>query len=88
MGEDPRFVFNTGCPSLDLATEIFNFKKLDFNPIEKYGGVGSDIDISKGYVVVMQHPETNERNNAKKHITQTLRAIKIKYSNILVLAKC
>ena len=76
MGEDPRFVFNTGCPSLDLATEIFNFKKLDFNPIEKYGGVGSDIDISKGYVVVMQHPETNERNNAKKHITQTLRAIK------------
>ena len=76
MGEDPRFVFNTGCPSLDLAIEVFNFKKLDFNPIEKYGGVGSNIDISKGYVVVMQHPETNERNNSKKHITQTLKAIK------------
>ncbi len=76
MGENPKFVFNTGCPSLDLAAEILENPTLDFDPILKYGGVGSNLDISNGYLIVMQHPETNEYKNAKKHITETLEAIK------------
>lgn len=75
MGEDPEFVFNTGCPSLDLAKEIIENPQLDFNPLEKYGGVGSFIDISSGYLIVMQHPETNESHNARKQIEATLKAI-------------
>lgn len=76
MGEDPEFVFNTGCPSLDLAKEIIENPQLDFDPIEKYGGVGSQVDISAGYIIVMQHPETNESYNARKHIEETLKAIR------------
>ncbi len=59
LGEHPDFVFNTGCPSIDLAKEVKEHSAtLPFNPYEKYGGVGAQPDLSKGYLVVMQHPVT------------------------------
>jgi UDP-hydrolysing UDP-N-acetyl-D-glucosamine 2-epimerase len=76
MGEDPGFVFNTGCPSLDLVANILESPELDFDPIKKYGGVGADLDISKGYLIVMQHPETNHYKDSRKHIKETLEVIK------------
>ena len=75
MGEDVKKVFNTGCPSIDLANEIKNSSKLDFNPIDKYGGVGSNIDWGSGYLVVMQHPVTTEYGSARKDVEETLNAI-------------
>tara|TARA_B100000963_G_scaffold359796_1_gene388226 strand:+ start:9140 stop:10294 length:1155 start_codon:yes stop_codon:yes gene_type:complete len=76
MGENPSFVYNTGCPSLDLAANILESPDLDFDPLNKYGGVGADLDISKGYLIVMQHPETNHYKESRKHISETLEAIK------------
>ena len=32
LGEDPEMVFNTGCPSIDLAAEILENLGLDFDP--------------------------------------------------------
>jgi len=75
MGENPDMVFNTGCPSIDLAREILDNPILDFDPIKKYGGVGANIDYKKGYIVVMQHPVTTEYENAKEQVFQTLKAI-------------
>jgi UDP-hydrolysing UDP-N-acetyl-D-glucosamine 2-epimerase len=75
MGENPKMVFNTGCPSIDLANEIKGTPLLDFDPIEKYGGVGSNIDWGKGYIVVMQHPVTTEYESARKDVEETLKAI-------------
>jgi UDP-hydrolysing UDP-N-acetyl-D-glucosamine 2-epimerase len=75
LGENPELVFNTGCPSIDLASEIAASKKLSFNPYEKYGGVGAKPDMSNGYLVVMQHPVTNEYQDSRKHIEVTLKAI-------------
>ncbi|RTY92261.1 UDP-N-acetylglucosamine 2-epimerase [Flavobacterium sp. GT3R68] len=75
LGEDPDFVFNTGCPSIDIALEVSTIKTLNFNPYQKYGGVGSQPDLSKGYLVVMQHPVTTEYQNSRKHIEETLLAI-------------
>ena len=75
MGENPDFVFNTGCPSIDLAREAAENPELDFDPIEKYGGVGAEIDWKKGYIVVMQHPVTTEYEQAREHITETLHAV-------------
>lgn len=76
MGEDPETVFVTGCPSIDLAAEILSNPALDFDPIEKYGGVGSDIGISDGYLVALQHPVTTEYEEARRHVWETLSAIK------------
>lgn len=76
LGENPAFVFNTGCPSIDLAKEVKEHSTtLPFNPYEKYGGVGATPDLSNGYLVVMQHPVTNEYQDSRKHIEATLEAV-------------
>ena len=76
LGENPEKVINTGCPSIDLAKEISHYPYLDFNPLQKYGGVGAIPDWEKGYLVVMQHPVTTEYQQSKKHILETLKAVK------------
>ena len=75
MGENPDKVINTGCPSIDIAKELISMSHLSFDPFEKYGGVGSMIDIHDGYLVVMQHPVTTEYSDSKKHVLETLHAI-------------
>jgi len=76
MGEDPNFVFNTGCPSIDIAREVLENSELNFDPIEKYGGVGnSELNWKDEYLVVMQHPVTIELEKSKEHILQTLQAV-------------
>jgi UDP-hydrolysing UDP-N-acetyl-D-glucosamine 2-epimerase len=76
LGENPKFVFNTGCPSIDLAKQVKeNSTELPFNPYQKYGGVGAEPDLSKGYLVVMQHPVTNEYKDSRLHIETTLKAV-------------
>lgn len=75
LGENPDTVFNTGCPSIDLAKLVVDDPSMDFEPYQKYGGVGSYPDLSEGYLVVMQHPVTNEYTNSRQHIEETLYAI-------------
>lgn len=62
LGEDPAYVINTGCPSIDIAREAMNDPELYFDPIEKYGGVGASISSKSQYVVVMQHPVTTDKD--------------------------
>lgn len=75
LGEDPEMVFNTGCPSIDLATDVMKHPSLDFEPYQKYGGVGDHPDLTNGYWVVMQHPVTTEYEKSRAHIEQTLAAV-------------
>jgi len=75
MGEDVNYVFNTGCPSIDLAKEVRYSQTLGFDPVKKYGGVGHDLDWRDGYIVVMQHPVTTELSSSREQILQTLSAI-------------
>lgn len=76
MGEEPSRVIQTGCPSIDLAAEIIKNPSLNFEPIERYGGVGTRLDSSKEYLVVIQHPVTTEYENARNQVNETLKAIK------------
>ncbi|WP_055435389.1 UDP-N-acetylglucosamine 2-epimerase [Lacinutrix algicola] len=75
MGERPETVFNTGCPSIDLALEIKQNSKLDFDPFKKYGGVGELINWEDGYIVVMQHPVTTEYKSAREDVIKTLEVV-------------
>jgi UDP-hydrolysing UDP-N-acetyl-D-glucosamine 2-epimerase len=76
MGENPSTVLVTGCPSIDLAAEILSDPTLNFDPFERYGGVGPDLDLSNGYMVVMQHPVTTEYQLAREHVVETLNAVR------------
>jgi UDP-hydrolysing UDP-N-acetyl-D-glucosamine 2-epimerase len=75
MGEAPKTVITTGCPSIDIAAHVLRSPELDFDPIARYGGVGVEIDLSQGYVVVLQHPVTTEHALARQQIKETLHAV-------------
>jgi UDP-hydrolysing UDP-N-acetyl-D-glucosamine 2-epimerase len=75
MGEEPAKVFVTGCPSIDLAVEVMQRPEMDFDPFSKYGGVGASVDLSGGYLVVLQHPVTTEYEEAREQALETLHAV-------------
>jgi UDP-hydrolysing UDP-N-acetyl-D-glucosamine 2-epimerase len=73
MGEDPRTVVTTGCPSIDILAGLDLSLPKDI--FVRYGGVGSLLDPQKPYLVVLQHPVTTEFGDGVSQITQTLKAI-------------
>lgn len=75
MGEYEDKIFITGCPSIDIAREVMEDSAMDFDPCEKYGGVGKYIDPKKDYLVVMQHPVTTEYTKAKQQAAALLEAV-------------
>lgn len=76
LGEEPASVIVTGCPSIDIAAEVAAQPAMGFEPFEKYGGVGPKADLSKGYLVVMQHPVTTEYEAARQQVDETLYAVR------------
>jgi UDP-hydrolysing UDP-N-acetyl-D-glucosamine 2-epimerase len=84
MGEAPETVFVTGCPSVDLAAEVLKHTQLDFNPFEKYGGVGTAESLSDGYLVMMQHPVTTQFGDSRKQIDETLNALEATGMQVLL----
>lgn len=76
LGEDPASVHVTGCPSIDIAAEVAARPQMDFDPFVKYGGVGPTTDLSRGYLVVMQHPVTTEYDEARHQVDETLYAVR------------
>jgi UDP-hydrolysing UDP-N-acetyl-D-glucosamine 2-epimerase len=76
LGENEDAVFNTGCPSIDLARQVAQESTgTMFDPYAKYGGVGEVLDLSDGYLVVLQHPVTTEPEQARRQIEATLEAV-------------
>ncbi|HEX5345779.1 MAG TPA: UDP-N-acetylglucosamine 2-epimerase, partial [Pseudonocardiaceae bacterium] len=73
MGEDPRYVFNVGCPSIDLAARARPGSGRD--ALINHCGTGSPIDPGKPFLLVMQHGVTTEYGHGLDQMTATLRAI-------------
>ena len=75
MGERPASVFVTGCPSIDVVKTALDNNDGDFDVFTRYAGVGPIFDLSKGYIVVMQHPVTTEYDESRQHVESTLQAV-------------
>jgi UDP-hydrolysing UDP-N-acetyl-D-glucosamine 2-epimerase len=75
MGEDPASVFVTGCPSIDLVARILQCPSLDFDVFQRYSGVGPIVDMSNGYMVVLQHPVTTEYEMSRSQVIETLHVV-------------
>ena len=73
MGEDPSNVHCTGCPSIDIISDLD--LKLPTDIFHRYKGVGPDIDPEKPFLVVLQHPVTTEYGEGLQQINETLCAI-------------
>lgn len=78
MGEDPEFVFNVGCPRVDLVAEELKKNsavELD-NLFERFPGVGpGGFDLRKPFLLVSQHPVTTEYGQSRQQIEETLDAL-------------
>ncbi len=77
LGEVPEFVFNVGCPRMDLVKAIID-QKPDLNGEELFReGVGAEnINLDEPFLLVSQHPVTTEYGEGEKQITATLEACK------------
>jgi len=60
LGEDRERIYETGCPSMDIAKDISENADPDYDPQEQYSGVGEDVDVSEDYLVVQYHPVPTE----------------------------
>src|SRR5687768_11287064 len=76
LGEPEDTVVVTGCPSIDIAADVAASPDLRFDLFERYGGVGPRSDLSRGYLVVLQHPVTTEYEEARAQVEETLYAVK------------
>ena len=74
MGENPEFVFNFGCPSIDVLVN----QKLDINSeiMKNELGAGIPINWDLPYILMLQHPVTTSFGQGFNQVTQTLNAIK------------
>src|SRR5262249_44146738 len=61
--------------SIDLVAEMLPDPCLKFDVFERYGGVGPRVDLSGGYIVVMQHPVTTEYQLARQDVEETLAVV-------------
>ena len=75
MGEIPENVYNVGSPD----AELLNSQDLTFNPNEIWRGetigVGERPNLSKEYLIVVQHPVTTEHKESKEQTEETIKAI-------------
>lgn len=73
MGEDPQYVFNLGCPSIDLVARTRPGTRQEV--LVKHCGAGSPIDPEQPFLLVMQHGVTTEYGHGRAQVIATLRAV-------------
>ncbi len=69
LGEHKKYVFNVGCPYIDLikSTKIISKDKL-FNKLK--------LDVNKKTIILIQHAVTTEYGESKNQILKTIDALK------------
>lgn len=75
MGENPKVIFNTGCPSIDIIKEknevdieslSLRLKQLDHN---------NDLDHKNGFIVILLHSETENHTESHQRANKILNKI-------------
>ena len=69
LGENPDYIFNVGCPSIDT---IINTPSIDVKILENK----FNIDFSQPSILLIQHPVTTESNESRSQILTTIKVIK------------
>jgi len=69
LGENPDYIFNVGCPSIDTIVQT---PLIDKQILQKK----FNIDFSKPTILLIQHPVTTQSDESKKQILNTIEVIK------------
>jgi UDP-hydrolysing UDP-N-acetyl-D-glucosamine 2-epimerase len=74
MGENPEYVFNYGCPAMDvLVNEDLSISN---ERMAGYLGVGQPLNWSEPYILMMQHPVTTSYGHGVEQVSESLEALK------------
>ncbi|KKU94565.1 MAG: UDP-N-acetylglucosamine 2-epimerase [Parcubacteria group bacterium GW2011_GWA1_48_11b] len=78
MGEDPRYVFDVGCPATDalLDSPEMSTEEMRREVRALFKDPQADFDPSKPYMMVIQHPVTTEYGSGINQAQETLEGIK------------
>ena len=87
LGENPKNVFNVGCPRIDTVKDILK-KKTNINILNNELnnlGVGAKLDLNEKFIILSYHPVTTEYHHQANKIKIVLDAIvKIKIQKIIL----
>jgi UDP-hydrolysing UDP-N-acetyl-D-glucosamine 2-epimerase len=76
LGEPPETVHMVGCPRIDLVAAILARDSDAVNGELSREGVGDEIDLSRPFLLVSQHPVTTEYGTGEAQIVATLEAVR------------
>ena len=66
-----KHIYNYGCPSIDLARAAVNDPPVT---LQELGGVGSAIDLNRPFLLLLQHPNSEDPTCAYAEMWDTLSA--------------
>ncbi|GHE53514.1 UDP-N-acetylglucosamine 2-epimerase [Roseivirga thermotolerans] len=69
LGENPEDIYVVGCPSIDVLMSTPHLPKEELE--EEF-----DLDFSKPFVLMIQHPVTTESLSSHQQIRETIKAVK------------
>ena len=75
MGENPDFVFDVGCPSLDLINNMETISNDKLQVALDTHGVGCPVSIDNPFLMAMLHPVTTEAGSSETYANQLLHAV-------------
>lgn len=75
LGEIDESIHLVGCPRIDLVDDALKISIAQLVPRLSEFGIGEDIDVSKPFLLVSQHPVTTEFEKADTYIAATLSAL-------------
>lgn len=87
LGENPEYVFNVGCPSVDvlLSAPKYSFSKLKKGLADKIKKEGWLESFSGEFLLLVQHPVTTEFSKTAQEMIETLHALRKYPRHILAL---
>ena len=74
---------NSGCPSID--TLYHQDLTISNERMERYSYVGQQIDFTKPYILVLQHPVTTTPQEGRRQIEETLYALRDRAEQKIVM---
>jgi UDP-hydrolysing UDP-N-acetyl-D-glucosamine 2-epimerase len=74
MGEQPEHVHVVGCPRMDLVAEVLRDGDDTLSDLLDFG-VGGTFSLDEPFLLMSQHPVTQEYGDGERQITQTLKAV-------------
>jgi UDP-hydrolysing UDP-N-acetyl-D-glucosamine 2-epimerase len=75
LGERREFIFNVGCPRIDVVAAVLADGNAALDDLFAEG-VGETLDLDEPFLLVSQHPVTTEYGGGEQQITETLTAVR------------